>query len=208
QGREVDGQEVDGQKGRQEGRQEEVREEVQGRQEKVRRQNGQDGQEVTRFDLIQRQGASLPFSFMRSLLAPLLALLLVAAPAFAQQPQLPVVQLNAGMHLIRAEVAADYGSRMTGLMQRASMPSNAGMLFIFDEATTQCMWMKNTLIPLSVAFIDDKGAIINVEEMEPQTEDSHCAKRPARYALEMNRGWFAARGIKPGSRTGGIPGTQ
>jgi len=136
----------------------------------------------------------------------LLALLLAAAPAFAQQ--LPVVQLNAGMHLIRAEVASDYRTRMTGLMHRASMPSNAGMLFIFDEAATQCMWMKNTLIPLSVAFIDEQGAIINVEDMEPQTENSHCAKRPSLYALEMNRGWFAARGIKPGSRIGGIPGVK
>jgi uncharacterized membrane protein (UPF0127 family) len=136
----------------------------------------------------------------------LLALALSALPAFAQQ--LPVAQLNAGMHLIRAEVAADYASRMTGLMHRASMPSNAGMLFIFDELTTHCMWMKNTLIGLSVAFIDERGSIINVEDMEPQTEDSHCASRPARYALEMNRGWFAARGIKPGSRIGGIPGIK
>ena len=136
----------------------------------------------------------------------LLALALAASPAPAQQ--MPVVQLNAGMHLIRAEVAADYASRMTGLMHRASMPSNAGMLFIFDEATTHCMWMKNTLLPLSVAFIDERGAIVNVEDMEPQTEDSHCASRPARYALEMNRGWFAARGIKPGSRIGGIPGIK
>ena len=135
------------------------------------------------------------------------ALSLAAIPAFAQ-PALPVVQLNAGMHLIRAEVAADYGSRMTGLMHRTSMPSNVGMLFIFDEAQQQCMWMKNTLLPLSVAFIDDSGTIINVEDMAPQTEDSHCAKRPARYALEMNRGWFAARGIKAGSRLGGIPGVK
>src|SRR5437588_577281 len=81
-----------------------------------------------------------------------LAFLAVATPALAQ---LPVVQLNAGMHLIRAEVVADYPTRMTGLMHRASMPSNAGMLFVFDESTTHCMWMKNTLIPLSVAFIDD-----------------------------------------------------
>jgi uncharacterized membrane protein (UPF0127 family) len=145
---------------------------------------------------------SLPFSFMRLALAFLAA----AAPAFGQP--IPVVQLNAGMHLIRAEVAADYGTRATGLMHRASMPSNAGMLFIFDEATTHCMWMKNTLIALSVAFIDERGAIINVEDMAPQTEDSHCASRPARYALEMNRGWFAARGVKPGSRIGGIPGVK
>lgn len=130
-----------------------------------------------------------------------------AAPALAQQP-LPVIQLNAGMHLIRAEVAADYGSRMTGLMHRASMPSNAGMLFIFDDDQRQCMWMKNTLIPLSVAFIDESGAVINIEDMAPQTEDSHCANRPSRYALEMNRGWFAARGIKPGSRLGGLPGVK
>jgi uncharacterized membrane protein (UPF0127 family) len=136
----------------------------------------------------------------------ILALAFYSLPALAQPA--PVVQLNAGMHLIRAEVAADYATRMTGLMHRVSMPSNAGMLFIFDEATTHCMWMKNTLIPLSVAFIDERGTIINVEDMAPQTEDSHCAGRPARYALEMNRGWFAARGIKPGSRIGGIPGVK
>ena len=112
------------------------------------------------------------------------------------------------MHLIRAEVAADYGSRMTGLMHRTSMPSNVGMLFIFDDDQRQCMWMKNTLIPLSVAFLDQTGAVINIEDMAPQTEDSHCANRPSRYALEMNRGWFAARGIKPGSRLGGIPGVK
>src|SRR2546423_9866559 len=102
-----------------------------------------------------------------------LAFLAAAAPALAQP--LPVVQLNAGMHLIRAEVAADYGSRMTGLMHPAAMPSNAGMLFIFDEMSTHCMGMKNTLIPLSVAFIDEAGTVINVEDMAPQTEDSHCA---------------------------------
>jgi uncharacterized membrane protein (UPF0127 family) len=136
----------------------------------------------------------------------LLVLVLLSLPAYAQD--MPVVQLNAGMHLIRAEVAAEFGTRMRGLMYRASMPQNAGMLFIFDETTQHCMWMKNTLIPLSVAFIDEKGAITNVEDMKPQTEDSHCASRPARYALEMNRGWFAAHGIKPGSRIGGIPGVK
>ena len=132
------------------------------------------------------------------------SLLLAAAPALAQP--LPVVQLNAGMHLIRAEVASDFSTRGKGLMHRASMPQNAGMLFIFDESGMQCMWMKNTLIPLSVAFIDDGGAIINIADMDPHSEQSHCASRPARYALEMNRGWYAARGIKPGSRLGGIPG--
>ncbi len=147
---------------------------------------------------------ALPFSFMKLFLA----LSLAAAPALAQQAQLPVVQLNAGMHLIRAEVAADDGSRMTGLMYRPTMASNAGMLFIFDDNQRQCMWMKNTLIPLSVAFIDEHGTVINIEDMAPQTEDSHCAARASRYALEMNHGWFAARGVKPGSRIGGIPGAK
>jgi hypothetical protein len=138
---------------------------------------------------------------------PILALAVALAGGAASAQSLPVVQLQAGMHLIRAEVAADFGSRAQGLMYRSAMPSNAGMLFIFDEISTPCMWMKNTLIPLSVAFIDEHADVINIEDMTPQTEDSHCAKRPARYALEMNRGWFAARGVKPGSRIGGIPGT-
>ena len=130
---------------------------------------------------------------------------LAAAPALAQAS---VAQLNAGMHLIRAEVVSEPGTRAQGLMYRKSMAQNAGMLFIFDEAAVHCMWMKNTLIPLSVAFIDDRGAIVNIADMEPQTEASHCAAQPVRYALEMNRGWFAARGVKPGARLGGIPGIK
>lgn len=135
-----------------------------------------------------------------------LMLLILAGPALGQD--LPVVQLNAGMYLIRAEVAADFGSRAQGLMYRKSLPSNAGMLFVFDEPGAQCMWMKNTLIPLSVAFMGDDATIVNIEDMAPQTLDSHCARRPARYALEMNGGWFTARGIKPGMRLGGIPGAK
>jgi uncharacterized membrane protein (UPF0127 family) len=141
---------------------------------------------------------------MRSLLA---LVIFAATPAFAQ-PQAAVAQLNAGMHLIRAEVVSDYATRGQGLMHRKSLAQNAGMLFIFDEASVHCMWMKNTLIPLSVAFIDDTGAIVNIADMEPHSETSHCAGQPVRYALEMNRGWFAARGIKPGSRLGGIPGIK
>ena len=139
---------------------------------------------------------------------PTLAFVLALAAGAAAAQSLPVVRLQAGMHLIQAEVAADFASRGQGLMYRSAMASNAGMLFIFDEASAQCMWMKNTLIALSVAFIDERGSVINIEDMAPQTEDSHCARRPARYALEMNRGWFAALGIKPGSRIGGIPGTK
>jgi uncharacterized protein len=140
---------------------------------------------------------------MRSL--PLLVLLAIP-PALAQKT--PVFQLNAGIHLIQAEVVSDPGSRAQGLMHRKELAQNAGMLFIFDERAVHCMWMKNTLIPLSVAFIDDRGVIVNIADMEPKTETSHCAAQPVRYALEMNRGWFAARGIKPGSRLGGIPGVK
>jgi uncharacterized membrane protein (UPF0127 family) len=132
------------------------------------------------------------------------ALAFAALPALAQE--LPVVQLSAGMHSIRAEVAADFSTRARGLMHRPSMPANSGMLFIFDEPSIHCMWMKNTLIPLSVAFLDEAGTVINIADMQPHSEQSHCAARQARYALEMNRGWFAARGIKPGMRLGGIPG--
>jgi uncharacterized membrane protein (UPF0127 family) len=129
-------------------------------------------------------------------------LMLAALPAFAQTPQ--VAQLSAGMHLIRAEVAADMSTRSRGLMFRKSLAPNAGMVFVFDEASQHCMWMKNTLIPLSVAFLDDNGTIINIADMEPHSEQTHCASRPARYALEMDRGWFAARGVKPGTKLGGM----
>jgi uncharacterized membrane protein (UPF0127 family) len=129
------------------------------------------------------------------------ASLLLAAAAHAE---LPVVELTAGMHIIRAEVAADFGTRAQGLMFRKSLERNAGMLFIFDESAVHCMWMKNTYIPLSVAFIDADGAILNIADMQPQSERSHCAAKPARYALEMTRGWFAERGIKPGTKLRGL----
>jgi uncharacterized membrane protein (UPF0127 family) len=130
--------------------------------------------------------------------------LLLTGGSPAQPPQLPVHKLAAGMHVIQAEVADSFVSRMQGLMHRRSLEPNHGMLFIFDEVTTHCMWMKNTLIPLSVAFIDESGAIVSISEMQPHSEQSHCAAKPARYALEMNKGWFAAKGIKPGARLRGL----
>jgi len=124
--------------------------------------------------------------------------------AFAARAELPVIELSAGMHLIRAELADTFASRMQGLMHRQRLGQNAGMLFLFEEPAIQCMWMRNTLVPLSVAFLDEAGTIINIADMQPHSEDSHCAVRPARYALEMNRGWFGERGIKPGARLRGI----
>ena len=130
--------------------------------------------------------------------------LVSACFALAAAAQLRVAELGAGMHLIRAEVADDMASRMQGLMHRKAMAQNAGMVFVFDENAAHCMWMKNTLIPLSVAFIDESGAILNIADMQPHSEQSHCAAKPARYALEMNKGWFAERRIKPGAKLRGL----
>ncbi len=146
------------------------------------------------------------------MLKPLIRLLglalsaaVLAAAAFAQG--LPTTKLNAGIHLITAEVAADDSSRARGLMFREGLATNHGMLFIFEGKAVHCMWMRNTLIPLSVAFVDDDGTIVNIENMQPHSEQSHCAQRPVRFALEMTQGWFAAKGIKPGSRLDRLPAT-
>ncbi len=114
------------------------------------------------------------------------------------------VQLRAGMHLIQAEVAATDADRQRGLMFREKLATQQGMIFLFDLRAVHCMWMKNTLIPLSVAFLDDEGIILNVEDMKPHSEQSHCAAKPARFALEMNQGWFKQRGIRPGMRIDGV----
>jgi uncharacterized protein len=131
-----------------------------------------------------------------------------SASAVAQQgPQLNLerVQLRAGMHLIDAQLAVTPEQRMTGLMYRQEMPTHEGMLFVFETAAQQCFWMKNTLIPLSAAFIADDGSIMNIADMQPQSTQSHCSAKPVRLVLEMNQGWFAKRGIRPGFRLQGSP---
>jgi hypothetical protein len=117
-----------------------------------------------------------------------------------QRPQLelPRLTLSAGMHLIQVQVAATPEQRSTGLMFRTEMPANEGMLFVFEQASQQCFWMKNTLIPLTAAFVADDGTVVNLVDMKPQSLDSHCSTAPVRYVLEMNQGWFAKRGIKAG----------
>ena len=124
-----------------------------------------------------------------------------------QRPQLelPRLTLAAGMHLIQAQVAATPEQRSTGLMFRTEMPANEGMLFVFEQPAQQCFWMKNTLLPLTAAFVDDDGTIVNLADMKPQTLDSHCSDKPVRYVLEMNQGWFAKKGIKAGAKLGGTP---
>lgn len=115
-----------------------------------------------------------------------------------------LLELSAGIYRIRAEVVNTYETRAQGLMLRKNLAANTGMLFVFDQSAQHCMWMRNTLIPLSVAFLDAQGRIINVEEMSPQTEDNHCASKPAKFALEMNAGWFKSRGLGMGIPLVGI----
>jgi uncharacterized membrane protein (UPF0127 family) len=122
------------------------------------------------------------------------------AERVAPQPMLPRVEIQAGMHLIRAEVASSGETRMRGLMMRERLGPNEGMLFVFEQKAGHCFWMRNTLVPLSIAFLDDDGTIANIEDMAPKTEDSHCPARPIRFALEMEQGWFAKRGLKAGAR--------
>lgn len=130
-----------------------------------------------------------------------LLLAAVVLPAWAQMPR---IDLGAGMYRIDAEVAHTDPQRRQGLMHRTAMAPQQGMLFVFPDAQPYCMWMRNTPLPLSVAFLDDAGRIINIEDMAPQTDTSHCAKTPARYALEMNRGWFASRHITAGQVLRGL----
>lgn len=148
------------------------------------------------------------FSFFLAALAGSL-FTLATFPVLAQQNQkFPVISLNAGIHVIKAEVASTNAERQQGLMFREKMAPNEGMVFVFDGPAEVCMWMKNTPLPLSVAFIDESGKIINIEDMKPQTTDSHCGKKLVRYALEMNQGWFKQKNIKPGTTIEGLPRKQ
>ena len=121
----------------------------------------------------------------------------------APQMNLARVKLSAGMHLIDAQVAATPSQREIGLMFRKEMRPSEGMLFVFDEAVQQCFWMKNTLLPLTAAFVADDGTIVNLADMKPQSTDSHCSAKPVRFVLEMNQGWFAKKGLKAGFKLGG-----
>ena len=116
---------------------------------------------------------------------------------------LPRAQLQAGMHLIQVQVASTGRQREIGLMWRKEMPVQEGMLFVFEQPAGQCFWMRNTLIPLTAAFIADDGTIVNLADMQPQNDTSHCSGQPVRFVLEMNQGWFAKRGIRAGQKISG-----
>ncbi|MDT4826398.1 putative ACR [compost metagenome] len=133
------------------------------------------------------------------------ALAMLAAGQAQAQAALPVVPLSAGMYAIQAEVAATPAAREQGLMYRKSMAPNGGMLFVFEQKAGHCFWMRNTELPLSIAFLADDGTIVNIEDMAPRSENNHCPKAAIRYALEMNQGWFAQKGIRAGAKIGGLP---
>jgi uncharacterized protein len=123
----------------------------------------------------------------------------------APQMDLPRTKLAAGMHLIDTQVAATNEQRATGLMFRKNMPQNEGMLFVFEQPSVQCFWMKNTFLPLTAAFVADDGTIVNLVDMKPLSLDSHCSTQPVRFVLEMNQGWFAKKGLKAGFKLSGPP---
>ena len=146
----------------------------------------------------------VPQRVLKSLLSTLV--LLGSTALFAQNaPQLDLQRttLSTGMYQITAQVALTPQQREIGLMFRKEMPQQEGMIFIFEAPSQQCFWMKNTLLPLTAAFVADDGTIVNLADMQPQTTDSHCSTKPVRYVLEMNQGWFAKKGIKAGARLGG-----
>lgn len=135
-----------------------------------------------------------------------------AAPAPAAQgtapdraQSLPAIPLSIGSARLQAEVAATAGQREIGLMHRFSLAPDHGMVFVFPDSEPLGFWMRNTYIPLSIAFIDANGIILNIEDMAPQDDSTHWSRGPAQYALEMRKGWFAERGIRAGDRVGGLP---
>jgi uncharacterized protein len=123
----------------------------------------------------------------------------------AAQPRLPTTPITAGMRVIQAELAITPDQQQVGMMFRTEMGELEGMLFVNSDAGVRCFWMRNTLIPLSIAFIADDGTIVNVAEMQAKSEASHCSAKPVRFALEMRAGWFDKHGIKPGFKLRGKP---
>jgi uncharacterized protein len=141
---------------------------------------------------------------LRAHLAGLLAAAsLVAA---ADSPVLlPQLQLQAGAHAFTAEVARTPQQRARGLMGRTRLDDGAGMLFVFESAARHCFWMRDTPLPLSIAFVDTGGRIVSLADMQPHSETLHCPPADIRYALEVKQGEFHRRGIAAGTRVDGLP---
>jgi uncharacterized membrane protein (UPF0127 family) len=130
-------------------------------------------------------------------------------PAGAKQPsEFPHAKLTAGMFVIDAAVAANEADREQGLMYRTGLAPNEGMLFVFGENAVHCFWMKNTLIPLSIAFMRADGTVTDIDEMQAETTNNHCPRNNGVYALEMSKDWFSSKGITPGMKIQGLPQPQ
>ncbi|WP_278433629.1 DUF192 domain-containing protein [Stutzerimonas kunmingensis] len=134
--------------------------------------------------------------------ALLLSLLVLAGTVQADEP----LRLRLDGHELHAEYAQTAAQRERGLMGRSELAADSGMLFRFDEVRRHCLWMKDTPLPLSAAFFDEAGVLVDVLDLEPFNTEIRCSKRPARYALEMDQGWFAERQIGRDARLDGIPG--
>jgi uncharacterized membrane protein (UPF0127 family) len=143
------------------------------------------------------------FAMLQKIIVSFFSFLILGSSANAQQG--PAIDLYAGLYKIHAEVAKTEKARQLGLMHRTYMPADDGMLFIFEQSATHCFWMRNTKIPLAIAFIADDGKIVNILEMKAMTEDNHCPTKPVRFALEMNQGWFSKKGVLPGHTITGLP---
>ena len=142
---------------------------------------------------------------MKYFLTSALVALLIAAPAPIRAAELATTTLTIGTHKVTAEVAKSPAQRETGLMNRFSLKPDHGMLFVFERPGPLSFWMRNTYVALSIAFINADGQIVNIEDMQPQTDDAHWSKGAALYALEMKKGWFAERGIVAGASVKGLP---
>lgn len=151
-----------------------------------------------------QKAIAIGLSSLKILSLALCAFFLIGV-AKAQHTPLPTIDLYVGMHRVQTELAVKPNERAQGLMGRPNLPEMRGMLFVFDRPGVQCFWMRNTLIPLSIAFLRDDGSIVNIEDMQPLKDDSHCSTEPVRLALEVNQGWFAKRNISPGMSVRGLP---
>lgn len=164
-----------------------------------------DASESNRRDekMVTKIGRRLSVLLVAALVAALATSLSQAQTApGVPQSGLPIVEISAGLHRIRAELAATPATRSIGLMHRRSLGPNQGMLFVFPERDGHCFWMRNTLLPLSIAFLADDGRIVNIADMQPLTENPHCPAEAVRLALEMEQGWFERRGLAAGQRLG------
>ncbi len=137
-------------------------------------------------------------------LRALIFFLAIVGVGVLRAADLPTVDLSIAGHKVVAEVAATNDARTTGLMYRFSLLPDHGMLFVFAAPQPLAFWMRNTYVPLSIAFIGANGRILNIEDMAPRTDDGHPSKGAALYTLEMKKGWFADHDIKAGDRVDGL----